>query len=100
MADALVMAIWRRGKPDALLHHSDRGFSQYTSEAVPSVSYFARSRRRLPDEPFRQRLGHFAAMSASSRHSKTERLSAQDSYRTRDEARSDVFALHFDMLLP
>ena len=27
---ALVMAIWRRGKPNALLHHSDRG-SQYTS---------------------------------------------------------------------
>jgi putative transposase len=25
------MAIWRRGKPDALLHHSDQG-SQYTSE--------------------------------------------------------------------
>ncbi len=31
VADALVTAIWRRGKPDALLHHSDRG-SQYTSE--------------------------------------------------------------------
>ena len=29
--DALVMAIWRRGKPDALLHHSDQR-SQYTSE--------------------------------------------------------------------
>jgi putative transposase len=29
--DALLMAIWRRGRPDALLHHSDRG-SQYTSE--------------------------------------------------------------------
>ena len=28
---ALVMAIWRRGNHDALLHHSDRG-SQYTSE--------------------------------------------------------------------
>jgi putative transposase len=28
---ALVMAIWRRGEPRALLHHSDRG-SQYTSE--------------------------------------------------------------------
>ena len=28
---ALVMAIWRRGKPDAPLHHSDRG-NQYTSE--------------------------------------------------------------------
>ena len=31
VTDALVMAIWRRGKPHALLHHSDRG-SQYTSE--------------------------------------------------------------------
>ena len=28
--DALMMAIWRRGKPLALLHHSDRG-SQYSS---------------------------------------------------------------------
>jgi transposase InsO family protein len=27
----MVMAIWRRGKPDALLHHSDR-CSQYTGE--------------------------------------------------------------------
>jgi putative transposase len=31
VTDALVMAIWRRGKPDALLHHSDRS-SQFTSE--------------------------------------------------------------------
>ena len=31
VTDALVMAIWRRGEPDALLHHSDQG-SQYTSE--------------------------------------------------------------------
>jgi putative transposase len=31
VTDALIMAIWRRGKPNALLHHSDRG-SQYTSE--------------------------------------------------------------------
>ena len=29
--DALMMAIWRRGKPMELLHHSDQG-SQYTSE--------------------------------------------------------------------
>ena len=28
---ALIMEIWRRGKPDSLLHHSDQG-SQYTSE--------------------------------------------------------------------
>jgi putative transposase len=33
VSDALVMAIWRRGKPDALLHHSDRG-SQYSSEQL------------------------------------------------------------------
>ncbi len=31
VTDALVMEIWRRGKPDALLHHSDQG-SQYTSK--------------------------------------------------------------------
>src|SRR6204780_1471224 len=31
VADALMMAIWRRGKPDALLHHSDQG-RQYGSE--------------------------------------------------------------------
>ncbi|MGY4364315.1 transposase InsO family protein [Bradyrhizobium sp. LB1.3] len=31
VADALLMAVWRRGKPDALMHHSDRG-SQYASE--------------------------------------------------------------------
>src|SRR5690606_22618000 len=29
--DALMMAVWRRGKADALLHRSDQG-SQYTSE--------------------------------------------------------------------
>jgi putative transposase len=31
VADALLMAIWRRGPANALLHHSDRG-SQYTCE--------------------------------------------------------------------
>lgn len=36
VTDALVMAIWRRGKPDALLHHSDRG-SQYSSEQFQRV---------------------------------------------------------------
>jgi putative transposase len=25
VADALLMAVWRRGKPEALMHHSDRG---------------------------------------------------------------------------
>jgi len=36
VTDALVMAIWRRGKPDALLHHSDRG-SPIHQRAVPEV---------------------------------------------------------------
>jgi putative transposase len=31
VTDALIMAIWRRGKPDSLFHHSDQG-SQYMSE--------------------------------------------------------------------
>jgi Transposase and inactivated derivatives len=31
VTDALIMAIWRRGRPKELLHHSDQG-SQYTSE--------------------------------------------------------------------
>jgi putative transposase len=31
VTDALVMAIWLRGTPEAVLHHSDRS-SQYTSE--------------------------------------------------------------------
>ncbi len=31
VADALMMAVWRRGKPEELLHHSDQG-SPYTSE--------------------------------------------------------------------
>jgi putative transposase len=36
VTDALVMVIWRRGKPDAPLHHSDRG-SQYTNEQFPGL---------------------------------------------------------------
>ncbi|SDZ24635.1 putative transposase [Jannaschia faecimaris] len=31
VTDALMTAIWRRGRPNQLLHHSDQG-SQYTSE--------------------------------------------------------------------
>ena len=31
VADALLMAVWRRGKPRELVHHSDQG-SQYSGE--------------------------------------------------------------------
>ena len=37
VADALMMAMWRRGKPDAVMHHSDRG----------SQSEFKRSSQHL-----------------------------------------------------
>ncbi|MCP2132795.1 transposase InsO family protein [Bradyrhizobium ottawaense] len=54
VADALLMAVWRRGKPDALMHHSDRG-SQYVSEQFQRL--MADSRHRLQHESVRQRLG-------------------------------------------
>jgi putative transposase len=34
VTDALVMAIWRRGKPDALLHHSDSQLIEASSRAA------------------------------------------------------------------
>src|SRR4051812_7676524 len=54
VTDALIMAIWRRGNPDALLQHSDQG-SQYTSEQFQRL--MAGGRRHLLDEPVRRRLG-------------------------------------------
>jgi hypothetical protein len=54
--DALMTAAWRRGKADALLHHSDQR-SQYASELVSTPS--CRQRHHLLDEPGRQCLGQF-----------------------------------------
>jgi putative transposase len=44
VTDALVMAIWRRGKPQALLHHSDRG-SQGRFNRSSHASVFEALRR-------------------------------------------------------
>ena len=86
VTDALVMAIWRRGKPDALLHHSDRG-SQYTSEQFQKlmsdhgvVCSMSRSGNVWDN----------AAMESFFSSLKTERT-ARKTYRTRDEAKADVF---------
>jgi putative transposase len=87
VTDALVMAIWRRGKSDALIHHSDRG-SQYTSDQFQRL--MGRSRRHLLDESIQQCLGQRAAMESFFSSLKTERI-ARRIYRTRDEARADVF---------
>ena len=86
VTDALVMAIWRRGKPDALLHHSDRG-SQYSSEQFQKL---------MADHGVicsMSRSGNVwdnAAMESFFSSLKTERT-ARKIYRTRDQARADVF---------
>lgn len=86
VADALMMAIWRRGKPDALLHHSDQG-SQYSSEQFQTL---------LADHGVTcsmSRSGNVwdnAAMESFFSSLKTERT-ARKVYRTRDQARTDVF---------
>jgi putative transposase len=86
VTDALIMAVWRRGKPDALLHHSDRG-SQYTSEQ------FQRLMAEHGVTCSMSRSGNVwdnAAMESFFSSLKTERT-ARKTYRTRDEAKADVF---------
>ena len=84
--DALVMAIWRRGKPKELLHHSDQG-SQYTSEdfqRLLSAQGITCSMSRRGD------CWDNAAMESFFSSLKTERMDRKQ-YATRDEARADVF---------
>lgn len=86
VTDALIMAIWRRGMPDALLHHSDKG-SQYTSEQF---------QRLMADNDVvcsMNRSGNCqdnAAMESFFSSLKTERM-GKKVYRSRDEARADLF---------
>jgi putative transposase len=84
--DALMMALWRRGKPTELLHHSDQG-SQYTSEdfqRLLSAEGISCSMSRRGDcwdnsavESF------FASLKKERVHRRT--------YATRDDTRADVF---------
>ena len=86
VTDALMMALWRRGKPESLMHHSDRG-SQYTSES------FQRLLKDLGITCSMSRSGNVwdnSAMESFFSSMKTERT-ARKTYRTRDEARADVF---------
>jgi putative transposase len=86
VADALLMAVWRRGKPRELLHHSDQG-SQYSSEQF---------QRLMADSGIvcsMSRSGNVwdnAAMESFFSSLKTERT-ARKTYRTRNEAKADVF---------
>jgi putative transposase len=84
--DALLMAIWRRGKPIELLHHSDQG-SQYTSEdfqrllAAQGVTCSMSRKGDCWDN---------AAIESFFSTLKRERVYRRQ-YATRDQARADVF---------
>jgi len=86
VADALMMAVWRRGKPAALLHHSDQG-SQYTSE------HFQELLKEQGITCSMSRAGEVwdnSAMESFFSSLKTERT-ARKVYRSREQARADVF---------
>ena len=93
VTDALIMAIWRRGKPDSLLHHSDQG-SQYTSEQF---------QRLMADHGITcsmSRSGNVwdnAAMESFFSSLKTERT-ARKVYRTRDARQGGCVRLHRALL--
>jgi putative transposase len=85
--DALIMAVWRRGQPKELLHHSDQG-SQYAAD------------------DFQRLLAHHGIVCSMSRKGecwdnaavesffstfKQERVYRRPRYKTRDEARADAF---------
>ena len=86
VADALMMAIRRRGWPQELLHHSDQG-SQYSSESFQRLLAehgITCSMSRQGD------VWDNSAMESFFSTLKTERVHRKV-YRTRDEARADVF---------
>lgn len=84
--DALVMAIWRRGRPTQLLHHSDQG-SQYTAEdfqrllAAQGITCSMSKKGDCWDN---------AAIESFFSTLKRERPSHRH-YENRDEARAEVF---------
>ena len=84
--DALLMAIFRRGRPKAVMHHSDQG-SQYTSEDFQKL---LESHGIICSMSRRGNCWDNAAMESFFSTLKTERLSRKI-YRTRDELRADVF---------
>jgi putative transposase len=86
VADALMMAVWRRGKPAALLHHSDQG-SQYTSK------HFQELLKEQGITCSMSRAGEVwdnSAMESFFSSLKTERT-ARKVYRSREQARACVF---------
>jgi putative transposase len=86
VTDALVMAVWRRGRPKELLHHSDQG-SQYTSEQ------FQKLLSELGVTCSMSRRGDVwdnSAMESFFSTLKIERVHRRV-YNTRQEAKADLF---------
>ena len=86
VTDALMMAVWRRGQPETLLHHSDQG-SQYTSED------FQRLLTGLGVTCSMSRSGNCwdnAVMESFFSTMKTERCHRKH-YAKRETARADIF---------
>lgn len=84
--DALLMALWRRGRPSELLHHSDQG-SQYTSaefQALLAEHDITCSMSRSGN------VWDNSAVESFFSSLKTERT-ARKVYRSRAEAKADVF---------
>ena len=85
--DALLMAIWRRGRPRELLHHSDQG-SQYSAEdfqrllAHHGITCSMSGKGDCWDN---------AAMESFFSTLKAELIYRSPRYRTRDQARAEVF---------
>src|SRR5262249_10255407 len=85
VTEALLMAVWRRGRPRALLHHSGQG-SQYRSEAAQRLLAelgIACSMSRSGD------VWDNLVMESFFSSLKTKRLSRRQ-YRSRDEAKADL----------
>ena len=86
VADTLMMAVWRRSKPEELLHHSDQG-RQYTSEhfqkllAAQGITCSTSRAGEVWDN---------SAMESFFSTLKMERVHRKV-YRTRAQARADVF---------
>lgn len=86
VAGAIVMAVWRRGRTTALVHHSERG-SQHASAP------FQRLLRDIGVTCSMSRAGNVrddAVAESFFRTLKTERVHRQQ-YATRDAARADIF---------
>ena len=84
--DALLMAVFRRGRPREVLHHSDQG-SQYTSENFQKL---LEAHGIVCSMSRRGNCWDNAAMESFFSTLKIERLNRKH-YRTRDALRADVF---------